>query len=100
MNVGDKVVCVDDVPGKEIKMSLFPNWVKEGETYTVRAVEGSFGNGERVLLEELRNPSVFFPELGGKTEPGFAGKRFMPYEDFIMSEKAVEELTKEVELIN
>lgn len=99
MNIGDKVVCIDDSITPQVKISLFPNWVEEGETYTVRSIEGSFGTEPRILLDELRNPIDFFPELGGKAEPGFAGRRFVPYDDFVLANSAVEEIKEEVSLV-
>ena len=99
MNVGDKVVCVDDTVTSQVKISLFQNWVEEGEAYTVRSIEGSFNSEPRILVDELRNESAFFPELGGKAEPGFAGKRFVPYDDYVMSSATVEELTEETSLV-
>lgn len=99
MNVGDKVVCIDDSVNPRVNMKLFPNWVIEGEIYTVRRVEGSFGTEPRILLDELRNPINFFPELGGKAEPGFAGRRFVPYDDYVLANSAVEEIKEEVSLV-
>lgn len=100
MNTGDKVVCVDDSITPQVKIELFPNWVQEGETYTVRKVEGSFDAEPRVLLNEIRNPIAFFPQLGGSVEPGFAGKRFVPYDDYVMAESAVEEIKEELSLVD
>ena len=83
MEVGSKVVCIDD--SRDIKtIKTHPSWVREGETYIVRAVEGSLDLEVRILLEELSNPSIYISQLGGYAEPGFAGRRFMPYEDYIL----------------
>lgn len=90
MNVGEKVVCVDDKMTPQVNPEFFPNWIKEGESYTVRAREGSMGTDMRILLEEISNPSQYFPELGGKTEPGFAQRRFVDWSDFVLSENMEE----------
>jgi hypothetical protein len=100
MTVGDKVVCVDDTVRPPVQIELFPNWVVEGDTYTIRTIEGSFDSEPRILVNELRNPSAYFEELGGKVEPGFSGKRFVPYEDYILSNAIGEEIEEELELLN
>lgn len=96
MQIGSKVVCVDDV---------FPSWVHQaytalpvkGETYTVRALSPGRGkplhivDGKPVkngagdnhpeiylLVEELRNPQD--PFCAG-TELGFKAERFAPVEE-------------------
>ena len=99
MNVGDKVVCIDDSVNPKVNMKMFPNWVVEGETYTVRRLEGAFGSEKRVLLEELKNPVSYFPELMGSVEPGFSARRFVSYDEYIMAESAVEELKEEDSLV-
>lgn len=75
MRPGQEVICIDDSPPKG-GGSFFKNWIKEGQIYTIRKVESSLGSIKRVLLEELSNPLMFVPELGGKVEPGFSHKRF------------------------
>lgn len=95
MRAGEKVICVNDTVDPKVNMSLFPNWVKQGESYIVRRLEGSLTGERRVLLEEVKNPSAYFPELGGNTEPGFAAKRFVPYEDFILGNYVEEEIETE-----
>ena len=97
MNVGEKVVCVDDKMTPQVIPEFFPNWIKEGESYTVRAREGSMGTDMRILLEEISNPSQYFPELGGKTEPGFSQRRFVPYSEFVIGETMKELVDTEVE---
>ena len=84
MGPGDKVICVDDSINSQVDMTLFPTWVKEGETYTVRAIEGSLTGARRVLLEEISNPSAYFPELHGKAEPGFNQKRFADWSTHVL----------------
>lgn len=109
MQIGSKVVCVDDV---------FPAWVHQaytalpvkGETYTVRAMSPGRGkplhlvDGKPVkngagdnhpeiylLVEELRNPQD--PFCAG-TELGFKAERFAPIE-----EEEIEESYEDAEAI-
>ena len=93
MNVGDKVICVDDSVGPQVDLNVFPTWVKEGDIYTVRALEGSLGGGRRVILEEIKNPSAYFPELMGKTEPGFNQKRFADLATHLLKNAIGEEVS-------
>ncbi len=75
-----KLLCVDDKrgPGSE----YFETWVKEGEVYTLRRLEGSLATGvQRVLLKEIKNPPIKISELGAVAEPGFALSRFVEVDD-------------------
>ena len=92
MNVGDKVVCVDDSINPKVNMDMFPNWVKEGQTYTIRRKEGSLTGSTRILVEELRNKVGYNPELGGSVEAGFAQRRFVPWDEYILSNSIGEEV--------
>ena len=96
MKVGNKVICVNDTKEGNLDYSMFPNWIKEGEKYTIKRVEGSMTGVTRFLLEEIANPSVYFPSMMGKAEPGFSHKRFADYEEFIGIEKEVESLIEEL----
>lgn len=97
MNVGEKVVCIDDkFPNEEGLDSIYKQWISEGDIYTVRRKEGSLTPGVvRVLLEEVKNDPHFFEELGGVTEPGFSMKRFIPYSEFILSNAVSESVEVE-----
>jgi AMMECR1 domain-containing protein len=72
MNIGQKVVCVDDQ--NFLAPQLMNEFPKKGVTYTVR---GSFpaidryGETENILLEELNNPIA-----NNGLEHGFNQKRF------------------------
>ena len=76
-------------------LEYFPNWVEEGETYTVRRIEDGMYGRKRVLLEEIKNPPMYVEELMGKTEPGFNMERFVPVEDSSMEE--TESVSEELE---
>ena len=99
MKQGSKVVCIDD-SRDERSINTHKFWVTEGEIYTVRSVEGSLSAETRVLLEEIKNPSLYFPELGGYAEPGFAGRRFMPYEDYVLGNVMENEKIEELSLVD
>jgi hypothetical protein len=77
--IGDRVVCIDDKmqphTTEELKKDI-PNWVKENEEYTIRAVLDNKGIVKGVLLEEIKNQPKYFDILGGFQEPAFAEWRF------------------------
>jgi len=85
MQVGNKVVCIDDVFPDLIKATFYQLPV-EGETYTIRAVFSARGNVRTpkgcdpqfeigILLAELSNPYEFL-KGGVKVEMGFNSERF------------------------
>lgn len=91
----EKVICID--ASNRSSVEVFPNWVEEGETYTVRSIENGMYGRKRVLLEEVKNPKAEFPELMGYAEPGFNLKRFVPIEDSTLEEsEKVSEVVEEV----
>jgi hypothetical protein len=90
MQIGQRVVCIDDT---------FEPWVHEyydelptkGDVYTIRAM--SLGRGTlvgsemaevKLLLEELHNPPD--PHHKGSEELGFRSDRFAPLEELEDSE--------------
>lgn len=89
--IGKKVLCIDSRSGKGSE--YFTQWIEEGETYTIRRVEGSLEPGkQRFLLKEIKNSPIFVGELGIKAEPGFSSTRFVVLEDDLaLSEKEVKE---------
>lgn len=96
MKKGDKVVCINDKIRKgdeEIVQKFFKNWVKEGETYTIRQM---IGGTMAVLLEEVRNTKIVIPMLGGKAEPNFDPNRFKPLDE-VLESISIEEAMKEPE---
>lgn len=86
-----KLLCVDDSRNKGSE--YFENWVTEGEVYTMRKLTGSLSGEQGVLLNEVRNPSVFITALQGKTEPSFSLKRFAEVDDMmnVIKEATVKE---------
>jgi len=76
INVGDRVVCIDDKHPKDFKPEHYPNWVKEGETYHVRAVLNNDDIVPGILLREVVNPRIYIPLVNAIQEPAFAEWRF------------------------
>ena len=91
MKVGSKVVCIN-AKKDDASREFFVSWVEEGQTYTVRRCEGSLHQGQRILLDEISNPPIYVKELFGSMEPGFAAKRFVSYEDYVLSNAVSEEV--------
>lgn len=83
MKKGDRVVCIDASikPGKLAYVGYaYPNWIKEGSTYTIRAILPNDDIVPGVLLEEVRNSPVYIHLLGREQEPAFGTFRFKPLE--------------------
>lgn len=88
MKVGDKVVCINDKirrGAESFHSKYIKNWIKEGETYTLRKIDSGGNNGAGVLLKEVTNPIVYVPDLFGKIEPRFGIDRFRPLEEVLDS---------------
>jgi hypothetical protein len=78
-NIGDKILCINDtIQPHALEESLrdIPNFVKKGDKYTIRSFNNNDGIVVGVLLEEIRNPILFFSLLGRSQEGGFALWRF------------------------
>jgi len=97
---GQKVVCIDGdfsmYPFISDHYSALPI---KGQTYVVREIRPMGAEGG-ILLEELKNDSVFFAHFGGKLEPAFNPKRFILLDSLESEEveEAIEEVLEEVEL--
>jgi hypothetical protein len=94
MNVGTKVICVDDSikPGKLMFVGYaYPNWIKEGKVYTVREILPNDDIVPGIVLEEVVNPPLYVHILGRAQEPAFRLTRFRELDD---QELAIE--TKEI----
>ena len=93
VRVGQKVVCIDDKvkPGKEsFTYVTFPYWIKEGTTYTVRALLDNDDIVPGLLLKELKNPTVFITLLNREQEPAFSLHRFKPLDEYEEEEEQEE----------
>lgn len=72
---GDTVVCTNDkIKPEALKDTLlmYPNWIREGETYTVRGFYYNDGIVTGVLLEEIKNPRIYIELIKREQEPAFA----------------------------
>ena len=94
MKVGDRVVCVD-ASIKPCKLSYvgfaYPNWLKEGIIYTIRAILPNDDIVPGILLKEVVNPLTYIHLLGREQEPAFGTFRFKPL-DLTADEATEEEL--------
>jgi len=94
MKIGTKVICIDDsyVEGtaEELKKDC-PNWVKKGQTYTIRAIQDwDFVVG--LLLEEIKNEPKYFKVVNKFAEPSFASWRFRELKENEVEVKQLEEV--------
>ena len=95
MQVGKRYKCVDasiKPEAVEWQRAFCPNWVKEGETYTVRQLTDHDGIVEGVLLEEIVNPVAYNMFMDRPLEPHFALWRFAETHE---AEESVEEVETE-----
>jgi len=92
-----KVKCINDSISPEFiieTVKYFPNWVKEGEIYTVYDVLENDDIVTGYLLEELQNEMVYQPLLGREQEAAFRADRFevVSYEEEEESEEVSHEI--------
>ena len=84
LQIGSKVICLNDSHENEFKGLAFQNWVKKGQQYTIREI---FDNNDicecSVLLEEVTNPIVYIPVLGIEREPAFRITRFAEVNELV-----------------
>lgn len=79
---GLRVICLDDTIDQKNLLLIeqqHPNWIKQGETYTIRGIIVYRGKEEDVislLFEEIRNPEIYYAPEKIMLEPGFAVRRF------------------------
>lgn len=94
MQVGSLVECINgNFEPKQIE--LIPNRPKQGKIYTVRNIKQYPNNKIGLLLEEIVNDPVFYPDMSGVFEPTFNIERFRE-----LPEMNIDELIEELELIN
>lgn len=93
LNVGDKVICIDDSHHNDFKGIAFKNWIKKDNEYTIRAIIDNDGIVTGILLEEIINPFVPIPILNKFQEPAFATWRFRKMKTISLdTHKEIEEL--------
>ena len=93
--IGQKVVCIDDIPRKPLNSSTL-HTPKAGVTYTIRDIyESKTCPGSiALILEEIVNP---FNEKFGH-ELGFSDWRFKPLiEDGSWAEGVLEKVAEQIE---
>lgn len=84
LNIGDKVICINSSMNLHTVAELrkdMPQWVKEGEQYTIRGFHDNDGIVTGVLLEELHNPPRWFQLINKYQEPAFRTDRFRKLEE-------------------
>lgn len=91
---GDRVVCIDDRPSTLKTMARFRYWIVKDTIYTVREQrpEGAEGG---ILLEEAKNPPVYFEHFMGKLEPAYHPGRFRKATPDEIAEREREEEVEE-----
>ena len=104
MNIGSKVICIDDTISVEqflAVFNLYPDWIKKGEKYTVRGIKDNDGIVAGLLLEEKHNPPTFIPLLNREQEPAFATWRFreMTYQEMEADAESKEQTEKLLETL-
>lgn len=81
--IGETVICCEDykLPHTIEELSKnMPNWVKKDNKYTIRAFNDNNGIVTGVLLEEIRNPILYFKLIDRYQEGSFRIDRFRKLE--------------------
>ena len=90
--IGQKVICVDDIPTHYLLITPETNLPVKDKIYTVREMYSSVRTGEgALLLEEVRNKisPIWNKELG------FSSKRFRPVQQsFDFAEQVMKQLNE------
>ena len=88
--IGQKVVCIDAKNLNESTVKVRGQSVIEDEIYTIRGYTSVGG---------LKFVGLFGGEHYDGEEAGFLKRRFVPLLEYLNHEKAVEQLLKELELL-
>lgn len=92
--IGDEVYCVDATIRAEMMgavLQYYPNWVKDGEKYTVRGFTSNDGIVDGIWVEELKNPEIYIKLIDRTQEPAFGLFRFAKAEKTAQKETIKEE---------
>lgn len=95
MNVGQRVICVDDSIKQQAflgTVSNFQQWIKKDVIYTIRDVLYNDDIVTGVLLKEIRNTPVYIKLINREQEPAFATWRFRELEEETLENTLEEEL--------
>jgi hypothetical protein len=99
MQIGQKVVCINDKFTHPNTPIHFQNLPKYGVTYTVRELTYvQTNNTYRVLLDEIRNKKVYIDLVMAKVEPAFDAKRFVPLDEWELMESEISKLVETVKI--
>jgi hypothetical protein len=90
-DIGDTVKCVNAVRPSGENPTVVPNWVKDGDEYTIRGFHNNDEIVVGVLLEEIENPLVAIPLIDRAQEPAFATWRFEKTADAPLEEDEEED---------
>jgi len=93
MRIGQKVVCIDDSikPGKEAFVrNVYKQWIKEGETYTIRDIIDNDDIVTGILLKEVINMPIYIHLIDDIQEPAFRMERFKELDEFEETEELEE----------
>jgi hypothetical protein len=75
MDIGSLIECINDLfEPKQIE--LISNRPKQGKIYTIRNIKQYSNNKVGLLLEEIINDPLMYPDMGGLFEPTFNIERF------------------------
>ena len=102
MEIGQKVVCVDDsVSSPELMWSVmlnFQQWIKKDVTYTIREILNNDDIVIGVLLKEIVNKPVYIKLIDKTQEPAFGAFRFRELDEFedLEAINSVEQLVEEI----
>lgn len=93
MRVNDKVICIDDGIKPEMLPTIvkyYDQWVKKGNTYTIREIVDNDGIVDGVLLNEIKNKTIYIELIDKKQEPAFGMFRFSTIEHDELKEQIKE----------
>ena len=90
-DIGDTVKCVNAVRPSGENPTVVPNWVKDGDEYTIRGFHNNDEIVVGVLLEEIENPIIPMPLVNRFQEPAFATWRFEKTADAPLEEDEEED---------
>ena len=101
MDIGTRILCVDDSIPAHLDMEVFkkefPNWVKKDEKYTIRDIFYNDNIVTSIVVKELKNPILFFPgTINRSQEASFRITRFRELEE--VEEEELQAVSRSQEL--
>lgn len=103
MDIGTRILCVDDSMPAHLNMEVFkkefPNWVKKDEKYTIRDIFYNDNIVTSIVVKELKNPILFFPgTINRSQEASFRITRFRELEEDEVEEEELQAVSRSQEL--